>query len=124
MFTHDTHLLTPKHERAVSAVCDSQPGFNFGRLDVKTQSEEKFRQGDFVVIEVNGIASLPTHMFDPNNSLREAYKIFLQHGKYLTKIADEHRQQPMQLKSYADIWHLAITNATLLNKLHNHAKSL
>ncbi len=124
MFTHDTHLLTPKLEQAISTVCDSQPGFNFGRLDVKAHSEEKFRQGDFVVIEVNGIASLPTHMFDPQNSLGEAYKIFLQHGKYLTKIADEHRLQPMQLKSYADIWQLAKTNATLLNKLHDHAKSL
>ena len=63
-FTEDTHLVSPALEAAVFAVADSQPGFNFGRLDVKADSEAAFQAGEFVVIEVNGIASLPTNMFD------------------------------------------------------------
>lgn len=122
-FTDDTHLVTPALEAALYTICDSQRGFNFGRLDLKAKSEEAFRDGEFVVIEVNGIASLPTHMFDPTNSLKRAYEIFLSHGKALVEIANEHRDQPMQLNSYTEIWRLAKRNYTLLNDIHKNAMS-
>ncbi len=117
-FTDDTRLLTAALERAVFEFAEAQPGFNFGRLDVKAASEDAFRDGEFVVMEVNGIASLPTHMFDPANSLRRAYAIFLQHGSYLVSIADEHRDRPMALRSYTELWRLARRNHALLERLH------
>lgn len=120
-FTDDTHLATPALAQAMNELCASQPGFNFGRLDVKAINQEAFQAGEFVVIEVNGIASLPTHMFDPKNSLRRAYQIFLQHGKLLVNIASEHRDQPMQLSSYAELWQRAKSNSALLNRVHNEA---
>ncbi|MFB3106437.1 MAG: hypothetical protein ACE1ZA_16160 [Pseudomonadales bacterium] len=122
-FTDDTHLATRALEKALYSICDSQPGFNFGRLDVKAESEAAFREGQFVVIEVNGVASLPTHMFDPRNSLRRAYEIFLGHGKHLVDIATEHRDKPMTLKSYPEIWRLAKANQSLLNNMHDKAIS-
>ena len=72
-FTNDFELLTPELEAAVFEVCDSQPGFNFGRLDVKAADQAAFQAGDFVVIEINGVSSLPTHMFDPDQSLLTAH---------------------------------------------------
>jgi hypothetical protein len=125
-FDHDdlksiTHLDTPELNNAVDRICASQPGFNFGRLDVKAHSQEAFQAGEFVVIEVNGIASLPTHMFDPKNSLARAYRIFLEHGKWLVKIAAEHRHQPMELSNYGEIWQRAKTNYQVLNAIHNRA---
>ena len=123
-FTDDTDLVTPALKASLFAVCDSQPGFNFGRLDVKAESEEAFREGQFVVIEVNGVASLPTHMFDPENTLRRAYQIFLNHGDYLVDIANEHRHKAMVLKSYPEIWRLAKLNQVLLNDIHDAAMSI
>ena len=120
-FTDDTHLDTPGLNAAVDKICASQPGFNFGRLDVKAHSEEAFQAGEFVVIEVNGIASLPTHMFDPKNTLARAYRIFLDHGKWLVKIAAEHRHQPMELSTYTEIWQRAKTNYQVLNDIHDKA---
>ena len=58
--------------------------------------EEALKRGEFVVIEVNGVASLPTHMFDPKFSVWQAYKIFFEHGKLLAQIAAEHRDKPME----------------------------
>ena len=123
-FTDDTDLCTPELEKSVYEVCDSQPGFNFGRLDVRSESVEAFQAGEFVVIEINGVASLPTHMFDPENSLARAYRVFLSHGRYLAQIASEHRNKPMALDSYGDIWRLAKKNHTLLNSIHRDALSL
>ena len=120
-FTDDTHLVTHALRTAVDDICASQPGFNFGRFDVKAHSQGAFQAGDFVVIEVNGVASLPTQMFDPANSLGRAYHIFLNHGKLLADIANEHRNQPMPLLGYADIWRRATSNYKLLNDIHSLA---
>lgn len=120
-FTNDTHLVTPQVTRALNNICASQPGFNFGRFDVKAVNEEAFQAGEFKVIEVNGIASLPTQMFDPDLSLRQAYRIFFNHGKSLLQVADEHRDQPMLLLGYRELWRRATTNHSLLNQIHSAA---
>lgn len=122
-FTDDTAITTSALERALFKVCESQPGFNFGRFDLKTQSREAFLDGAFTIIEVNGIASLPTHMFDPANSLRRAYQIFFEHGRYLVDIAYEHRHRAMQLDSYRTLLRRAANNHAALNKMHETAKS-
>lgn len=121
-FTDDSHLLTPALERAIYAVFADQPGFNFGRVDVKAQSEEALQRGEFVVIEVNGVASLPTHMFDPKFGVIHAYKIFFEHAKYLAKIAREHKDKPMDLLPYRDIIKKVKHNQGLLNQVHEQLK--
>lgn len=121
-FTDDTHLITPELEKSVFTFFSDQLGYNFGRFDVKTESEEAFKRGEFVVIEVNGVASLPTHMFDPKFSVMQAYKIFFQHAKYLAEIAREYKQQPMELFSYRKIIQRTRDNQYLLNKVHDLLK--
>lgn len=103
-FTNDGHLLTPALERNVFSICEPVAGFNFGRLDVKAASEQAFAEGEFVVIEVNGVASLPTHMFDPDHSLRQGLSILFEHGRHLLDCAAEQRDQPMLLDSWPTIF--------------------
>lgn len=117
-FTDDTHLVTPELESAIFQFFDSQPGFNYGRVDVKCADEEAFKRGEFVVIEVNGIASLPTNMFDPKYSVWQAYRIFFEHGKHLVNIAKEHRNQTMPLLSYSEVIKRVKQNQTMLNQVH------
>jgi hypothetical protein len=117
-FTDDADLHTAELEKAIFAVFETQAGFNFGRVDVKAADEEAFKRGEFVVIEVNGVASLPTHMFDPKYSVWQAYEIFFQHAKYLAKIASEQRHQPMGLLSYWQVLKKVNENQKVLNKVH------
>ncbi|MEH6357672.1 MAG: hypothetical protein V7745_01695 [Pseudomonadales bacterium] len=119
-FTDDTHLITPELEAAVADVFASQPGYNFGRIDIKTLSPETFQQGDFVVIEVNGVASLPTHMFDPKYSLAEAYRIFIQHAGLLAKIAHEQRHRPMEFLPVKELIQQIREGNSTLNTAHNN----
>lgn len=123
MFTDDMHLLTPDLEQATFDVFTSQPGFNFGRVDVKAESEEALKTGKFVIIEVNGVASLPTHMFDPKYSVFQAYKIFFEHAKYLAKIACEHKNKSMKLLPYKKILEKVKSNQQMLDKVHDQLKS-
>ena len=117
-FTDDSHLLTPELEQAVFDLFNDQPGFNFGRVDVKGKDEAAVLRGEFVVIEINGVASLPTHMFDPKYKLFQAYRIFFQHSKLLAKIAREHRSQSMNLLSYRGVIQRIGENQRMLNEVH------
>ena len=120
-FTNDTDLLTPALSAAVEAVCASQPGFNFGRLDVRADSTAALRDGEFTIIEINGVASLPTHMFDPKHSLGQGYRIFLQHARHLAEVAVEHRHRPMSLLPLTKLLRKARRNARELDTLQRAA---
>ena len=122
MFTDDSSLLSAALEAEIFKICDAQPGFNFGRLDVKTRSRAALQDGEFTIIEINGISSLPTHMFDPKFSLRQAYEIFFAHGKCLARAARENRAQAMALMP---LWQLAAKirqNHAELDRLHDKLK--
>jgi len=121
-FTDDAYLLTPELEQAFFKLFEQQPGYNFGRVDVKAASEQALQQGEFVVIETNGIASLPTHMFDPKYTVWQAYKIFFEHAKYLVKIAHEHKSKPMNLLPLKEIIKKAKNNQSMLNQVHEKLK--
>lgn len=122
-FTDDTHKLTPELEQAVFKLFQDQPGFNFGRIDVKAKTEEDLFAGNFVVIEVNGAASLPTHMFDPKYTVWQAYNIFFEHGKHLVEIAREHKGRNMALLPYRQIVSKVKANQEMLNKVHSRLKA-
>ena len=121
-FTDDSDQVTDALRQSIFDVCADVPGFNFGRFDVKAANVDALLNGEFLIIEVNGIASLPTHMFDPAGSLIDAYRIFLRHGKLLARAASEHSHREMPLDSYRDIWRRAKTNAGLLNEVHAQAR--
>lgn len=117
-FTDESHRLTPELEAAVFEVFEHQPGFNFGRIDIKAQNPESFFNGEFVLIEINGVASLPTHMFDPKYTLLEAYQIFFQHARLLATIAREHKDVPMELLPLREIIKRTGAGQATLNSAH------
>jgi len=71
-----------------------------------------------LVIEVNGVASLPTHMFDPSQSVWRSYHMFFEHGRWLLKIVAEQRRQSMRLDTYRNIARRVTRNHRLLNDAH------
>ena len=73
-FLDGRRLLTPALERAVETVARRFDGFHFGRFDVRAASAEAFSCGEFTVIELNGVTSEPTHIYDPRVSVVEAYR--------------------------------------------------
>lgn len=122
-FTDDSHWLTPALQTSVFSIFEQQTDFNFGRLDVKAADLAALQRGEFVVIEVNGVSSLPTHMFDPEYSVFKAYKIFFEHGKHLADIARENRNKPMQLLPLKDVLQKVKLNQNLLDQMHMDLKS-
>lgn len=63
-------------------------GFAYGRFDIKCDSFEELRAGkNFIIIEVNGACSEPTHMYDEAaNSYFGALREVLRHWKIICQV--------------------------------------
>lgn len=69
-------------------ICLQIPEFYFGRLDVMYHNWNELEQGkNFSIVEVNGAASEPTHIYDPKHSLFFAWKELARHITYMYKIS-------------------------------------
>jgi membrane protein DedA with SNARE-associated domain len=68
-------LATPELARRIDEIAKSFPGFYFGRFDLRTESAESLRAGvGLRVLEVNGVTSEATHIYEPGASLIAAWR--------------------------------------------------
>ncbi|TRX40011.1 ATP-grasp domain-containing protein [Flavobacterium restrictum] len=93
-FIDASHWITPKLTQTMNAMCLQIPEFYFGRLDVMYHTWEELENGkNFLVVELNGAASEPTHIYDPKHSLWFAWKELARHITYMYKISVENHQK-------------------------------
>ena len=87
-FVDGSQWITPKLTETINKMCMQIPGFYFGRLDVMYNTMEELEQGiNFAVVELNGAASEPTHIYDPKHSLFFAWKELARHITYMYEIS-------------------------------------
>ena len=64
------------------------PGFDYGRLDLKIDSWDAFKNNNGIkILEINGVNSEPIHIYDPNYSIWNAYKAIFQHMNIIYKLS-------------------------------------
>jgi len=80
-------------------------GIHYGRFDMKCQSMELLKEGrGFKVLEFNGIASEPAHIYDPNYSVLQAYIDIFQHWKIIYKIYKLQRQKGVKPMGWGEAY--------------------
>jgi hypothetical protein len=68
IFLDGSDLCTPALEAALDEVARGYTGFAFGRFDLRAESAEALRAGrGFKIMEVNGVTSECTHIYDPKH---------------------------------------------------------
>ena len=93
-FIDGRHLITPKLTAFFNEMCMQIPGFHFGRLDIMYDTFEALEQGkNFSIVELNGAASEPTHIYDPKHSLLFAWKELARHITYMYEISVVNHQK-------------------------------
>lgn len=92
-FLDGSHWITEKLEDTINEMCLQIPGFFFGRMDVMYNSFQELENGkNFAVVELNGAASEPTHIYDPRHSLFFAWKELARHITYMYEISVENNK--------------------------------
>lgn len=87
-FLDVSHWISPKLTAVFNEMCVQIPGFYFGRLDVMYDNLDDLTDGEnFSIVELNGAASEPTHIYDPKHSLLFAWKELARHITYMYEIS-------------------------------------
>ena len=109
IFLDGQHLITPDLQAAVAQLAGRYPGFHLGRFDFKAPSQEHLMRGrDLRVIELNGVTSEQTEMWDPKHSLWTTYR--MQHAQWARafQIGDQCAKQGAKVSGVgqvlAEVW--------------------
>jgi membrane protein DedA with SNARE-associated domain len=106
-FLDGARLITLALERRFDEIAKHFDGFFFGRFDVRYADVGAFMDGhDFAIVELNGVTSESTNLYDPRGSIFSAYRILIQQWSVLFRIGDANRQRghcPTSLASLAKL---------------------
>ena len=100
-FVDRSQWITPKLSKVINQMCLQIPGFYFGRLDLMYNSLAELEMGEqFSVVELNGAASEPTHIYDPRHSLFFGWKELLRHITYMYEISVQNHKNGVPYLSH------------------------
>ena len=102
-FIDATSWNSPKLEKVIDEMCVQISGFYFGRLDLMYASWQELEDGrNFQLVEINGAASEPTHIYDPKHSIFFAWKELARHITYMYQISVVNHKNGVSYLSYKD----------------------
>lgn len=83
-----SHWADEKLNAVINELAKQIQGFYYGRMDIRYESIELLREGkNFMIVELNGSGSEPTHMYDPKHSVFYAWKEICRHWRVMCKIS-------------------------------------
>jgi hypothetical protein len=92
IFANGASDITPALNAAIERIVSDIPDFHFGRIDVRYQNVASLRRGTgFRIIEINGVGSEATHIWDPTTRLRDAYRDQFDHYRQAFEIGAANR---------------------------------
>ncbi len=86
-FLNGNHLICEALIHAFDKISKQVEGFYYGRFDVRCQDEAALKRGDVKIMELNGAASEPAHIYQEGFSIFKAYQVLFHHWKVLYKIS-------------------------------------
>ena len=105
IFLDGRRLLSSELENRIDEISCSVSGFFVGRYDIRYTSETELQSGKgFQIIELNGISSEATSIYDPKNSLWKAYGTLFRQWEIIFAIAAENRKLGFPATSLRSIW--------------------
>lgn len=91
-FLNANHQIDEQLTQLFISILDEMEGIHYGRFDLRTESWEALRNGQFKVMEFNGVGSEPAHIYHPGYSIIQAYKDIWQHWRIMQAIYWEQRR--------------------------------
>jgi hypothetical protein len=106
-FRNGAALWTPALEARIDAIAREIDGFYFGRFDVRYRDRAAFMAGrDLAIVELNGVTSEATHIYDPSASIVAAWRTLMQQWSLAFAIGAAHRargHRPTSLRRLASL---------------------
>ena len=92
IFLDGGKTITPELEAVIDQIATTFEGFYFGRFDIRVPSRQDFMAGrNIKIVELNGVTSEATHIYDPKMSLVDAYRVLFQQWRIAFEIGQLNR---------------------------------
>lgn len=105
IFLDGGSLATTELRDAIAELAANFEGFHFGRFDIRVPSEEDFAHGKNIsILELNGVTSEATHIYDPKVSLAEAYSVLFEQWRLAFEIGKRNVQAGAQVTTLRDLF--------------------
>lgn len=105
MFLDGNHLIDAQLTAVFDRISLAMAQMYYGRFDLKCRSIEALRQGrDFAILEFNGVAAEPAHIYDPAMPVWEKYRTIWQHWGILLRIYRAQRERGVRPMSLREGW--------------------
>lgn len=100
IFLDGAHLKTPELEEAIDRLSSSFDGFYFGRYDLRVPTPEHLSRGEGLrVLELNGVTSEATHIYDPKHGVFTAYRVLFEQWRLAFEIGRLNRDRGVEPES-------------------------
>ena len=87
-------LWTPALDRRIDEIARRFDGFYFGRFDVRYRDPSAFMAGeDLAIVELNGVTSEATHIYDPSSSIVAAWRTLMEQWSMAFAIGAANRRR-------------------------------
>jgi len=102
IFLDGQDTITPALEEVIGRIALTFDGFFFGRFDIRVPSRQDLMAGrNIKIVELNGVTSEATHIYDPKFSLFDAYRVLFQQWRIAFEIGDLNRARGIRPASVA-----------------------
>ncbi len=92
-------------------VADGCPGYQFGRFDIIVPRAEDLKTAENLkIIELNGVTSEATNIYDPGYSIWKAYGVLFRQWKWAFEIGAEEQARGHRPASVSALWHVIRTH--------------
>lgn len=120
-FIDVTHWADEEFNRNFDHICKQIPEFYFGRMDIMYKNRKDLEAGkNFLIIELNGAGSEPTHIYDPGHSLFFAWKEIAKHLKLLSIISIKNHKKGHRYLTVKEGLQMFRENKAVMANLKNY----
>lgn len=105
LFLDARELSSPALLARLDEIANAFPGFHFGRFDLRVPNEQALRDGrDLSILELNGLTAEVAHIYDPQNSLIQAWRDVARQWRLAFRIGSINRHQGARPSTWGEIW--------------------
>ena len=105
-------LLTSSLAEAIDVIAARFEGFFFGRFDLRVPSREALARGEGItILELNGVTSEVTHIYDPAVRVSEAYRALCEQWRLAFEIGAENAARGARVWSILELAGLLAAHA-------------
>ena len=113
IFRDGEWMRSDEFEASIDSLAREIPVFYFGRFDLRAANFDELSAGEFRIIELNGVTSESTNIYDPKYSLVDAYRILFKQWRIAFEIGAENTMRGSQHATIYDLISLYIKSKRL-----------